>query len=113
MKTQILKEEELIGKTVLGIKIDWDGGLIITFTDGTFILFKTYSRYDSDPEIECNSYPVDILDRTNALIDLGIVTLVEVEEYKIKKNALFEKKQKENEYNRYLQLKAKYEKENK
>lgn len=107
---QILKEEEIVGKTIKSNGYG-DNAFCLIFTDETFCIIKGSGWDENDVEFsdeEINLKPT--LWNGSYLVDMGLISKEEAKEAEEKENEINLKKQKEREYQDYLKLKSKYEK---
>ena len=107
---QILKEEEIVGKTIKSNGYG-DNAFCLIFTDGTFCIIKGSGWDENDVEFSDEEISLaPTLRNVSYLSGMGLITKEEAKEVKEKEMVENIKKQKEREYQDYLKLKSKYEK---
>ena len=107
---QILKEKEIVGKTIKSTGYG-DNAFCLIFTDKTFCIIKGSGWDENDVEFsdeEINLTPT--LWSGSYLFGMGLITKEEEKEAEEKEELENLKKQKKREYQDYLNLKSKYEK---
>jgi len=114
---QILKEEEIVGKTIKSAKYG-DNAFCLIFTDESFCIIQGSGYDENDVELsddEIYLIPTDY--NISNLLGMRLITPEEaeiakqkIEDKKKKDKSKGAKKKRESEYQNYLKLKAKYEK---
>ena len=107
---QILKEEEIVGKTIKSNGYG-DNAFCLIFTDDTFCVING-SGYDENDVEFCNDEitTTPTLWNGDDLVNMGLCSIEEAETAKENERKENLKNKEQKEYNEYVKLKNKYEK---